>query len=75
MDPRIKALTDMLVSTLLEILPPPGAPPPSVLLPQVSTLLEILQVAKWEQIIAEAANTKTLHSPEAWAAYLRFNPS
>jgi Flp pilus assembly CpaF family ATPase len=29
------------------------------------------EAAKWEQIIAEAAGTKTLHSPEAWVAYLR----
>ncbi len=29
------------------------------------------EVAKWEQIIAEAAGMKTLHSPEAWVAYLR----
>jgi Flp pilus assembly CpaF family ATPase len=29
------------------------------------------EVAKWEHIIAEAAGTKTLHSPEAWVAYLR----
>jgi Flp pilus assembly CpaF family ATPase len=29
------------------------------------------QVAKWEQIIAEAAAMKTLHRPEAWVAYLR----
>jgi hypothetical protein len=28
-------------------------------------------VAKWEQVTAEAAGTKTLHSPEAWVAYLR----
>jgi hypothetical protein len=29
------------------------------------------EVAKWEQIIAEAAGTKTVHSPEAWVAYLK----
>jgi len=29
------------------------------------------EAAKWEQIIADAAGMKTLHSPEAWVAYLR----
>jgi hypothetical protein len=29
------------------------------------------EAAKWEQIIAEAAGTKTLYSPEAWVAYLK----
>jgi len=29
------------------------------------------EAAKWEHIIAEAAGMKTLHSPEAWVAYLR----
>lgn len=29
------------------------------------------EVVKWEQIIAEAASMKTLHSPEAWVAYLK----
>jgi len=29
------------------------------------------EAAKWETIIAEAAGMKTLHSPEAWVAYLR----
>jgi len=29
------------------------------------------QVAEWEQMLAEAAGIKTLHSPEAWVSYLR----
>jgi type IV secretory pathway ATPase VirB11/archaellum biosynthesis ATPase len=29
------------------------------------------EAARWEQIIAEAAGMKMLHSPEAWVAYLK----
>jgi hypothetical protein len=29
------------------------------------------EVAEWEQVIAEAAGMKMLHSPEAWVSYLR----